>query len=450
LLILFVVSGAVLLFIAVAILVYLGLRGAGQPSAGTPTPTERMEPTAPEPTTTVFASPVPEPSCEAIISSGDVEMSVALPVSLTVRGTVRPVKPIVPQGDTAWAEAMTFSPERSGKALWVCGTVVNYVVGLEPTAENEELVRGLAPGDEVRLQLTSGAVLLFRFAERQDVAPGAESALAQREPRLTLVLPQDDAWQIAIADYAAEAEPVEAPPSEATAQPGQAVQVGQARVTMTRGYVEQSDDLPPGTAYYLTEFSIENVGEAPLAADKISIRLRDSLGNTYLVSPRASEAGEAGPLNEEIQPGASDQGSVGFLVPYPLSPGELTWIFSLRPGSEDVLVGIPHEEGAGEGPIAAQPEVSITDAFLIDDGNTLIIEGELQNVGTPPLVVERDEVILSSSSAGFSELVTANPSLPWTIQPGQLQLFDLEYQKPDASTVLLELLGYSFEIDGLP
>ena len=438
LLLLSIISGAILLFIAVVILVYLGLRGTRQPSPETPTPTERVEPT-----TTSVASPVPVVDCETIISSGDVEVSVALPVSLTAKGAVYPVEPIVPQRD-AWV----YPPGQSGEAVWVCGTVVNYVIGLEPTVQNEELIDSLTPGDDITLQMTNGAVLRFRFAERRSLPPGAEPALAQRKPRLTLVLPNRESWQIASADYAAEAESMATPPPEASARPGEPVQVGQARVTMRRGYLEQSDELPQGTTYYVTEFSIENVGEEPLATDRVSVKLRDSIGNSYLVSPQASEAGESGPLSGVIQPGASRQGSAGFVVPDPLSPGELTWIFSLRPGAGQVNVVIPFEgEGDGDS-VLPQPQVTISDAFLGNDGNTLVIEGEIRNLGSQPLIVERADVTLSSSE-GTGDLVMEAPPLPWTIQPGELQVIELEYQRPDASTVLLELLGYSFEIGGL-
>lgn len=438
LLILSIASGAILVFIAVAILVYLLFRGTGQPSAGTPTPAETMEATI-----TTSATPMLAPSCETIISSGDVEVGMALPVSLTAKNAVYPVEPIIPQ-----EEAWTYPTGRSGQAVWVCGTVINYVVGLEPTAENEELVRNLAPGDEIRLQMSSGTVLLFRFVERRDTAPGGEVALAQQKPSLTLVLPKTDTWQIAMADYAAEAESMAPPPAEMSAQLGQPVEADQTRVTVVEGDVKESDDIPQGTVYYVTEFSVENLGEAPIATDAFSMRLRDSLGNTYLVSPQASEAGESGPLSGEVEPGASAQGSAGYIVPDPLPAGELTWIFSPRPGAEEVTVSIPHEGGtAGDG-LAVQPEVTITDAFLSNNGTILLIEGEVLNGGAQALVVEPTDVTLSSS-AGMSELVMAAPSLPWTIEPGQRQVIELQYPRPDASTVLLELLGYSFEIGGL-
>ena len=437
LLIVSVAVGAILLFIAVVILIYLGLRGTGQPSAETPTPTEEVRPTA-----TVPSSPILAPSCETILSSGNVEVSMALPVSLTAGNAASyPVVPIVPQ-----EEAWVYPPGRSGDGVWVCGTVVNYVIGLDPTAANEDLVGNLAPGDEIRLQLSNGAVLLFRLAERRDVSPGADIATTQQQPRLTLVLPKSDTWQIAIAEYSAEAEPPEPPTTGPSAQLGQPVEVGGVRVTVSQGYLERRDDLAQGTAYFLVEFTVENPGEQPLTTDTFSMRLRDSLGNTYLVSPQASEAGESGPLTGQIQPGASAQGSAGYVVPDPLPTGAIAWIFSPRPGAQQVSVSIPYED-TGDA-VALQPDVRVTDAFLSDDGSILIIEGQVRNRDTHPLVVEPSDVTLSSS-AGMGELVTEAPPLPWTIEPGQVQIIELQYQRPEASTVLLELLGYSFEIGGV-
>lgn len=438
LLILIIISGAILLFIAVVILVYLGLRGAGQGLEATPTPTEAM---APSPTAVAQVSPVPPARCETIISSGDSEVTVALPVSLTVGGAAYPVEPIVPPED-AWV----YPEDRSETAVWVCGTVINYVVGLQPTPANQDLIGSLASGSELTLELTNGVVLHFRLAERRDVEPGAAEAISQRQPRLTVVLPGAESWQVALADYAAEAESV-APPVGMTAEVGQPTEVGQARVTVSQSGLERSAELAPATAYYLVAFTVENTGESPLSPDAFFMELRDSVGNVYPVSAAASRAGEAGPLSGEIEPGASAQGTAGHVVPDPLPVGELTWSFSPGPGAPTARVTIPHEGGTSE-EISAQPEVMLLDAFLGDDGNMLIIEGEVRNRGTEPLEVERADIRLSSS-AGMSELATEAPPLPWTIEPGERQVIELQYPKPDASAVLLELLGYSFEIGGL-
>lgn len=439
LLILSIISGAVLLFVAVAILVYLGLRGPDQPSVETPTPTESVRPTTTRP-----AALGPTPSCRAILSTGDIEISMALPTSLTVAGATYPVEAFVPQ-EAAWV----YPSHRSGQALWVCGSVVNYVIGLEPNAAHEELLGSLEAGADMRLQLTNGAVLLFRFAERRETTAGADAVLDQQEAKLTIVLPKGEMWDVAVADYVTEAERVEVPiPEAVSAEPGQAVEVGQARVTMVRGYLERSDQLSRGTAYYVVEFSVENLGETALDADLFTTELEDGLDNRYPVSPRAAAVGEFGPLSGVIEPGMTAEGTSGFVVPDPLPAGDLTWIFSPRLGSEIVRGRIPYEGEPIEEDPALQPDVAITDAFLSRDGSTLVIEGEVWNRSAQPLEVESTDVSLSSS-AGLGEFVMAAPALPWRIEPEQRQVIELQYERPNASTVLLELLGYSFEIGGL-
>jgi len=239
---------------------------------------------------------VQPPSCETIVSSGDVQRAVPLPISLTVGSESFPVVAIVPE-EAGWTHPSGYP----GAAAWVCGTVVNYVVGLEPVPENETLLGGMRPGDEIKMHLSNGVDLVFRFVEQREVAANEAGVFEQMRPRLTLILEREiGTWQIAVADYVAETEPVE-PPSETLVQLGQPVRAGDAQVTAIRGYAEPSEpDLLPGTM-----------------------------------------------------------------------------------------------------------------------------------------------------SAGMSDLRMAAPLLPWTVQPGQTQVIELQYPKPDAPAALLTLLGYSFEIQGL-
>jgi len=259
---------------------------------------------------------------------------------------------------------------------------------------------------------------------------------------------EDGAWQVATADYVAETEPVQ-PPLGVLTQPGQPVRVGDAQVTVIRGHAERGGpDLLPGTMYYLVEFSIENVGSAPLDGGAFAMQLQDDLGNWYLLSPVASAAGEHGPPGGGITPGTIVQGTAGYLVPETLAGPTLIWTFSPQPGSElRANVNIPYEAEGGGGS-SGQAEVSITDVFLDSDGDVLIIEGEVQNLGAGSLTVELGDISLTSS-AGMSGLRSAAPPLPWTIEPGQTQVIELQYERPGASTVLLTLLGFSFEIQGL-
>ncbi len=435
-----IVGGILLLLTAIVLILFIGLRHVF--------PTEEANPGMPlevvKLTPTVSTSPLPPPSCETIISSGDVQMAVSLPISLTVGSKTFPIEAIVSKQDE-W----TYPSGYPGSAIWVCGTVVNYVVGLEPTPENETLLVGLRPGDEIKMHLSNGVVLFFRFVEQREAAANESSVFEQTRPRLTLILEREDgSWQTATADYVAETEPVQ-PPSGTLAQLGQPVRVGDAQVMVARGHAEHSGpDLLPGTMYYLVEFSVENVGTVPLDGNAFAMQLQDGVGTWYLLSSTASASGEYGPLGGEIAPGATAQGTAGYLVPETLTGPTLIWTFSPQPGSElRASVSIPYE--VEQVPVSeGQAEVTITDAFLNSAGDTLIIEGEVQNSGTGPLTVELSDISLTSS-AGMSDLRLAAPPLPWTVQPGQTQVIELQYEKPGASTVLLTLSGYSFEIQGL-
>ncbi len=425
-----IVGGIVLLCLAGAVVIFVGLRGADQTADGTP-PSPELE------------APVgPTPDCEVIVSSGDVEISIGLPVALTAKGITFSLEPIAPEVET-WS----YPAERSDVALWLCGTVVNYVVGLEPTAENEALLTSLVTGDPIELQFANGTGLRFSFGERRTAPAGDESVMAQRSPQLTLVLAADETWEVATAAYLAEEGPIDPAVPEGAGQVGQAVVVGDVRVTVTQAYTHRADDLPPGATYYLVEFSVENMGDADLATHPFSMRLLDDLGNTYLVSRSASEAGRNGPLSGEIAPGASAQATAGYLVPQRLPGSSLRWVFTPRPGLETAGIVIPHK--GEEGPDAeAQAEVIIDDAFLSDDGGTLIILGQVRNQGAHPLTVESTAIVLTSDD-GTGELISTTPRLPWLVEAGQTQLIELQYRRPDTSVAILELLAHSFEIGGL-
>ena len=401
-------------------------------------------------TSAVPTPPLPS-SCETIVGSGDVQVAVSLPISLTVGGESFPVvaidSPSPPIQGGGWIHPSGYP----GSATWVCGTVVNYVMGLDPKPENEALLVASRPGDEIKIHLSNGTELFFRFVERWEADANDARVFEQARPRMTLVVEREDGtWQVATADYVSETESVQ-PPSGALSQPGEQVRVGDAQVTVIRGHAERDGaDLLPGTMYYLVEFSVENVGTAVLDATTFNMQLWDAVGNEYLLSSEASTFGEYGPLGDEIGPGITMQGTAGYLVPETLAGPALTWTFTPQPGSElRASVSIPYETDA-QSPSPGQANVTIDEdsTFVSSDGDFLVIGGEVRNTGGEPLTVELSDINLTSS-AGMGALRSAAPPLPWTIQPGQAQIIELQYEKPDASTVLLVILGYSFEIRGL-
>jgi len=444
-----IIAGVGLLMIAVLLVIVLGLSRLLPSEEGDPGVSLIVTKIAATPATPGAPTPPPTPkaapSCETIISSDDVSIVSSPPMSLTLGGESFPVETVLAE------EGWGYPADSSGSAAWVCGTVVNYVIALEPTTENETLLASLVSGDEIALRLSNGVVLFFSFEQQGEKGIDTMgSVFEQFEPSLTVLLEQDGgSWLVVSAAYTTRNAPVQPSPSETLANLNVPVRVGDAQVTVTDGHaLGSAPDLPAGTMYYLVEFSVENVGTTPLNADLFTMQLHDGLGNQYLLSSVASAFGDSGLLEGALAPGEVASGSAGYRVPEALAGPTLVWTFSPAPGSEVwASVGIPYA-GEPEPVEPARAEVTITDALIGRDESILLIEGEIRNVGGSTLTVDRRDITLTSS-AGMGELLADAPKLPWTIKPGETRVIELQFERPNAASVLLNVLGYSFEISGL-
>jgi hypothetical protein len=439
------IIGGVLLLLVAMIVVIVLVVGSLFPSeeiAGTELPVTKIAPT-PTPPVSIVAPPLA--GCQTILTSDDVRISAASPITLAVGDVSFPVEIVVPD-ETGW----TYPSDSAGAAAWVCGTVVNYILELELSSENEALLAGLRPGDELLLYLSNDVVLVFQFSERREgVAADDATVFQQLLPRLTLLLKeQAGTWKVTSANYVALTGTAP-PPAGLLGQPGEAVRAGGLRVTVSRGYSIRGADLAAGTMYYLVEYSVENVGTSPVSAETFDMQLQDGVGNVYLLSPTASGVGENGLLRSQVEAGSTAKGTAGYVVPEALSGPTLVWTFSPGPDSDArVSIGIPHVGGAEEPVEPAEARVYLYDAFLSADGNSLVIELDVENIGGAPLTVEVGDIVLSSS-AGMARLMVNAPELPWTIDPGQTREIELIFEKPNAPSAVLLLLGHSFEISGL-
>ena len=440
-----IIGGVLLLLVAAIVVIVLVVRSlfpGGEDIPGTELPVTKVAvtPTSPSPT---VAPPLA--GCQTVISSDDVRISASSPITLSVGDVSFPVEVIVPS-ETGW----TYPADSSGVAAWVCGTVVNYILELELSSDNEALLASLRPGDQVMLHLSNDVVLVFQFSERREgVAADDARVFEQLQPRLTLLLrEQAGTWKVTSANYVALTGA--APPSSPSLlpQPGAAARAGDVEITVLKGHTMRGVGLSAGMMYYLVEFSIKNASTAPLSAETLDMQLQDGVGNVYLLSPAASSFGENGLLSGQIAAGMTTQGTAGYVVPETLSGPTLVWTLSSGPGSETrASIGIPYD-GEAVPVDPAEARVYLYEAFLSADGNSLIVEIDVENVGGTSLTVEASDIVLSSS-AGMSRLMYNAPELPWTIEPGQTREVELIFEKPNASSAVLMLLGHSFEIAGL-
>lgn len=386
-------------------------------------------------------SPLPVPA-PPVAEIGNTEVSLPVPTSLEVGGRTFPVRSVRVEGATWNAPASD-----TGAALWAHGTVIHYVLGLAPTDENRALVGGLVDGDEIALRLSSGARLTFQVVRRKTVAPDDASLFAQTRPGLTLLVLEEGERLAVVADFRELVEPTPSAGSPA-AGPGQPVQVGAARVTVVDGHAERGlSDLPVGTVAYFVEVAVENNGTASLRARDFVAELLDGDGNRYLPSPSLAGKGKYGPLPEEIPAGGKAEGTFAYVIPEAIAGPTLTWVFGPQAASElRARFSLPYNP-----PPAAtgKAEVEVTQAFLGERGEVLHIVARVRNRGAATLVVTERDISLSSRG-GPAELQVAAPPLPWEIGAGQEREVELQFARPRAPSCVVTILGYTFEISGLP
>ena len=94
--------------------------------------------------------------------------------------------------------------------------------------------------------------------------------------------------------------------------------------------------------------------------------------------------------------------------------------------------------------------MELSSAFADGIRSTIVINGVVRNTGETALTVTLDDVTLTSSF-GESSLQASTPLLPWTIEGEESQNFEVQFSRPaNANSVLLDVLGFTFQIEGLP
>ena len=428
--------GVLVGLVIVAVILVLAVRSLLRPEETTGIPLE---------ITRVSVSPLPSPpassSAPVVAEVGDTQLSLPAPVILEAGGNTFSVR--AAELDQAGDWGVVSEP---GTATWVYGTVINYLVGLPSLPENQEVLQGLQAGDPIVIRLSNGTRLTFRVATQRNLTPEDLTPFSQASPGLTIVLrAEEPPWRAVVAEFEAAVEPTP-PAGGVLAQVGQAVQVGDARVTVQRGAVQTGrGDPEAGTAIYGVEFLVENTGDTSLIPGDFVMLLLDGLDNRYLPSSAAME----GLLLNPVPPGASVEGMALYVVPEVLVGPELTWVFSPAVDSElQARFAIPYTP-APTSPSASAFEVDVFDAFIGEDGQVLHILADIYNDGDVAITVTVEDVSLSSSD-GEMGLNMAAPQLPWTVPAEDFREVELMFERPNASSAVLTVLGYTFEISGLP
>jgi hypothetical protein len=336
------------------------------------------------------------------------------------------------------------------KAVWVFGTLINYVVGLEASQDNTRLLESLKEGDLIELTTYGGKTFSFRYSGSQRVTVDQTDVFRQLRPGLTLVLlgEKDEKRLVVSASYVVENEP--SPSGQVAAKVGTPVNVPGAQVTALGGkLVKDVAGLPAGNAYYLADFSVTRLGSGALDASLFQLELLDVSGKRYELSIQASLAGTYGPPGGQLLPNTTLTATAGFVVPEALPGTAVILTFSPQVGTQ--------APARFQLPIAGPPPtpdpralvtVQVVGARYSDDATEVIVSGGIGNTSKEPLTVSLSDISLQAGGT-LVPVKTTEPELPWTLQPGQNLAFTVHFVRPPAGTAIFKMMQSSFELGGL-
>jgi len=377
---------------------------------------------------TTFTSPPPVPQDRPVIEEGSNPVPTRLPSTVEVGGLTLPVIAVTTE-QGRWP----LPDVDANVALWLHGTVVNYVFGIPYSDTIESRLAGLASSERITVTMESGTELVFGAPKTERMDADNLSPTSQDQPGLTLMTIGGGNTYILV-----QARHL---PTDARALDDQ--RAGDLFVEVLESGIVEEDD-PPWT--FVVEYRITNRGEGSVDPVSFDMVLRDDLGQRFSLNAEATALGLYGRPTGVILAGADVRGSAGYVLPSDVAL-PLTWIFRADATAEDAARHVLAFEMPMPDP--ARPFVQLTDAFYDAGRNVIVVSGTMENQGETALEVTLDDVSLTSG-AGESVLQAASPLLPWRVEPGVEAAFELQFDRPQGTErALLNVLGFTFEIDGL-
>jgi hypothetical protein len=376
-----------------------------------------------------FTSPPTIPDNIPVVQESGSPVVTILPNQLNVAGTIYPVVPVMPdQG--RWP----MPHEQPSVAVWLYGTVINYVVGLPYAPTTESVLAGLTSADRIMLTLDNGSILAFGAPQVQRVDAGDLSPMAQDQPGLTvMMLDSEQATRLIVQTRYLPEESVSSQDQRAD---GLKIEILETRVTN-----EDAEMI-----YFIIDYQVTNESDKEMNADFFDMVLEDNAGQRYTLDSTATNLGQYGALTRILAYGETATGSAGYAVPRTM-PSPVTWIFRSDTISANSTRFALTYEPPQPGP--AVPDVQLSSVFDDATRNVIVINGTLYNDGESPLVVTLDNIKFTYSG-GVGTLQASTPLLPWNIGADGFQDFEVQFSRPQGTdSAILEILGFTYRIEGL-
>lgn len=425
---------AILALIAVIVLGILLSRSLGNADVGT------------DPSPTPFSNVSDEVDTAALvfgISDTDaISVTLDSPLSLLVNGKTFSVRTEQVSADGVWTPLLS----NEDQAVWVYGTIVNYVMAIADNEQNRAVLEQLQPGDELQLSTRLGTTLTFSFDSSQLVPTTQTDIYNQTHPGITLILTGSGDESRLVVNGRHVVTENDAGSSNVVGL-GETAQLENLQITVPGvTYIPERPEVPPGFAFFQVDYEIQNVGLTAFDSSLLQFTLVDDVGNQYALNPVASQVGNFPVATGFINSGTRLQATAGYQIPIGLASKALSWVVTRLDSGTQLQVTIPFTGNASTG--AQNTQVVLTEAVVGSDLNSLNLTGQITNLNTQPIVVTSTDIQLVGSDGAAYLLLSTNPSLPWTVASGQVREFRLLYQAPGTDSVVFTIYNQSFQLSG--
>lgn len=382
---------------------------------------------------------------QAISDSGAISVTMETPIFLDVSGEQFTVQAEVLPESGPWFPPLI----NETTVAWPYGTVINYIFGLDDTNQNQELLQNLEVGQEIVLTTRSGNTAKFVVSSRNEIASDNLDIFAQRSPGITLLIIEEDPNESRLVVHGRYVQSDIQQDSQAgrVVEMGDTAQLESLQFTVTgAGAQYDRPEAPPGFAFYLVDFQVQNVGTAPFDTRSLTMVLADDVGNLYALNPTSSQLGNNPALNSSLSPGQTIVATSGYQIPAGLVSALLRWQVALAGTNSSIQINIPFQDISATD---TQSIVEVQDVSITPDGNGVLFVGQVSNAGLQPIVIGVESVSLVSSIGTVHQILSTNPAFSWTVPAGQTLLYGVTFQRPNSSDAIFTLLNQSFQITGL-
>lgn len=376
--------------------------------------------------------------------SATISVTLDAPVTFSLPGQQFNVQTQIIGADGTWTPVL--DADEPSSAVWVYGSIINYVVGLPDSDANRALMESLAPGDEMMLSTRGGIRYTFSFNNRTTVPVTNRDIFAQTTPGITLVMLGSEGTDRLVVNGRYVVAETDNPVGNVVGL-GETAQLENVQLTVnSTTYIADRPEIPPGFALFVVDYQIQNVGLTALDSGNLQLSLVDNLGNQYVVSPLATQLGNFSTLAGFLNANQVTQASAGYQIPLGLESDNLSWVVRNSSSGAQVYVTLPFTGGSAA---AAGSAVSLARVEVSTDLTSLILGGQVTNLGTQPIVITESDVSLQTQDGSIYLLLSTNPPFPWTVSPGQTLQYFLTYQRPPTDTAVFRVLNQGFQLTSL-